>query len=77
MNGRDVRPPDGPVQQGSLSRLIQYLIQLSQDEGYANIRLVVQRGRIEFVHVDRTYRLDSLPLWGEGRTRGEKVNPPQ
>lgn len=74
MNGQE--RTDGPVQQGSLSRLIKFLIQLSQDEGYANIRLVVQRGRIEFVHVDRTYRLDSLPLWGEGRTRGEKVNPP-
>lgn len=68
--------PDGPIQQGSLSRLIKYLIQLSQDEGYANIRLVIQRGRIEWVHVDRTFRLDNLPLWGDGRTRGEKVNPP-
>lgn len=76
MIGADGRSTDGPIQQGSLARLITYLIQLSQDEGYANIRLVVQRGRIEFVHVDRTYRLDSLPLWGDGRTRGEKVNPP-
>lgn len=70
------RLSDGPIQSGSLTRLITYLTQLSQDEGYANIRLVIQKGRIEFVHVDRTYRLDSLPLWGEGRTRGESRNPP-
>jgi len=67
---------DRPVQAGSLTRLIRYLTELSQDEGYANIRLVIQRGRIQFIHVDRTYLLDSLPLWGDGRSRGEKVNPP-
>lgn len=67
---------ESPIQRGDLSRLIRYLTELSQDEGYANIRLVIQRGRIEFLHVDRTYRLDSLPLWGEGRTRGEPRNPP-
>lgn len=76
MNVQGGQASDGLIQQGSLSRLIKFLIQLSQDEAYANVRLVIQRGRIEFVHVDRTFRLDSLPLWGEGRTRGEKVNPP-
>ncbi len=72
MNTQDAQ---GPIQTGSLSKLIRFLIQLSQEGAYANIRLVIQKGRIEFVHVDRTFRLDSLPLTGE-RGSGEKVNPP-
>lgn len=70
-----IRRVDGPIQQGSLSKLIRYLIQLSQEGAYANIRLVVQRGRIEWVHVDRTYRVDGLPVRGEGAS-GERTNPP-
>lgn len=69
-------PKPDPSVQGSLTRLIKFLTQLAQDGAYANVRLVVQKGQIEFVHIDRTYRPDNLPLWGEGRTRGEKVNPP-
>jgi hypothetical protein len=71
MNGQDA----DVVQSGSLRRLIRFLIELAQRRAYANVRLVIQRGQIVFVHVDRTYRLDSLPLAGED-TDGEKVNPP-
>jgi hypothetical protein len=74
MNGQEVGPP--AVQQGSLSRLIRYLIELSQAEAWANIRVVVQRGRITFIHVDRTFTLNSLPLKGEPEHQGEKASPP-
>jgi len=71
MNG----PGADVVQTGSLRRLIRFLIELAQKKAFANVRLVIQRGQIVFVHVDRTYRLDNLPLAGEEEA-GEKANPP-
>lgn len=71
MNGQD----SDAGQSGSLRRLIQFLIELAQRRAYANVRLVIQRGQIVFIHVDRTYRLYNLPLTGEDAD-GEKVNPP-
>jgi len=65
----------GPIQKGSLTKLIRYLIQLSHEGAYANIRLVIQRGRIEWVHVDRTFRVDDLPLIDNAGT-DQKVIPP-
>ena len=51
----------GPIQKASLSRLIQFLMRLSREKAYAHVRVVMQRGRIEFIHVDQTYRMDELP----------------
>lgn len=73
MNAEADRPP---VQQGSVSRLIRYLIELSQAEAWANVRIVIQRGRITFIHVDRSFTLDNLPLKGEPDRQGAKTNPP-
>lgn len=37
------------------------LIGLAQAKGYGTIRITVQRGQIEFVHLDQSWNLDSLP----------------
>lgn len=71
----DPQPDPHGVQGGSLRRLIRFLIELAQQRAYANVRLVIQRGQIVFVHVDRTYRLDGLPLNG-ATGEGERTNPP-
>lgn len=46
----------------SLGRLIQFLIELAQDGAFAKVTLTIQAGRIEFVHVDRSYKLGDLPV---------------
>lgn len=56
---------DQPIQQGSLSRLIRFLIQLSQERAWANVEVQIKNGRIAVIHVNRAYRLDSLPVKGE------------
>ena len=57
--------PNRPVQQGSLARLIRFLIELAQDRAFAKVELTIQAGRISVIHVDRAYRMDELPVRGE------------
>lgn len=59
----------GPAKRaaGPLGRLIQFLIELAQEQGFAKITLTVQKGQIEMVHVDRSYRIAELPLKDPGR----------
>jgi hypothetical protein len=52
---------------GALGRLIQFLIELAQERGFAKITLTIQGGQIEMVHVDRSYKIGELPLKDPGR----------
>ncbi len=41
--------------------VVNTLIGLAQAKGYGTIRITVQRGQIEFVHLDQSWNLDNLP----------------
>lgn len=51
-----------PAPKPGLRKLIQFFIELAQDRGYANVRVVVKKGQIEMIHIDRSYTLDELPV---------------
>lgn len=61
----DPAEQDQPIQQGSLSRLIRFLIELSHERAWANVEVQIKGGRIAVIHVNRAYRLDTLPVKGE------------
>ena len=42
--------------------LIQLFIELSQDRAWGQITVTMQAGKIEGVHVDRSYKLADLPI---------------
>jgi hypothetical protein len=43
---------------------------LARDDTFAKLTVSVQRGRIEMVHVDRSYRPDQLPVIDPAVTAG-------
>ena len=45
-----------------LARLMQFLIELSQKKAWCTLTLTIQKGQIEMVHVDHSYKLDELPV---------------
>lgn len=45
-----------------LARLMQFLIELSQRKAWCTLTLTIQKGQIEMVHVDHSYKLDELPV---------------
>lgn len=57
-----------PKRKTGLARLIQFFIELAQERGYAKVTVTVQKGQIEFVHVDRSYTLEALPIRDQGAT---------
>lgn len=45
-----------------LDRLQKFFARLLADEAYAKVSVTVQHGAIAVVYVDRTYRIDQLPI---------------
>jgi hypothetical protein len=68
------------IRRSGLWRLIQFFIELAQDQGYAKVTVTVQKGQISVVHVDRTYTLDTLPIRDtrghDGRQAVDTLTPP-
>lgn len=42
--------------------LVQLLIELSQDRAWCSVNITMQNGRVENVHLDRSYKLADLPI---------------
>lgn len=42
--------------------LIQLLIELAQDRAWGSVTITLQAGRVENVHLDRSYKLADLPI---------------
>lgn len=51
-----------------LGRLVKYLMELARDQAWAQLTITVQRGRIEMVHVNRSWKPEQLPLRDEPKT---------
>lgn len=42
--------------------LVQLLIEMSQDRAWSTVTITLQAGKVENVHVNRSYKLPDLPI---------------
>jgi hypothetical protein len=42
--------------------LVQLLMELMADRSWGQVTITLQAGKIENVHIDRSYKLDQLPI---------------
>lgn len=55
-----------PTRKAGLKDVVRWvigtLIGLAQSKGYGVIRITVQAGQIEFVHLDQSWNMNTLPM---------------